>query len=390
MKKKIIRLSLSLVVVAVAYGAWLLWCASQKLVTLDVRDMDVREVVKKIERQTWETILADSNVTGKVTIKVKRAHIETVLDIITDQISARWSSFYPLYSSGQSFGAFKKSVRGELDPAANGWTNLQARGSFGGGPGGFGGRGGGGGPGGGGPGGGGGILGDSKDPNLRISLNISGKDVQFATLALNRFAQARVVPEDGTTGLVSLPLDQVKVSDAVARLAKQVHRKWARIYSLQGFPDFGRGGDLARGNGRGDRTDDGGGGRRSDWMNMTDEERDQRRQERENVEKELTQVLPAAEQAKIAEEKEKRDQARQEMANMTDEQRREHFQQLAASGQGGRFGGGGNRDARMLDRIKNTTPEQKVDRYRTAIERRARWDSRGGGQGGPGGPGRGR
>lgn len=383
MKKKILRISLVLVVLAVAYGAWLAWCASRGLVTLNVRDADVREVVRKIERQTWETILMDSNVQGKVTFNVKRAPLEKVLTIIDDQVSARWSSLYPLYSNAKSFVAFKKSVRGELDPARNGWTNLQTRSFFGGGPGGFGGRGGGGGFGG--PGGG-----DARDPNQRVSLNIEGKDVQFATLALNRFAQARIVPEDGTTGLVLLKLDQVKVPVAVAKLAKQAHLSWARIYSLQGTPDLGRGGDFARRDGgRGDRPPEDGARRGPpDWANMTDEQREQRRQEREALEKELAQTLPATEQAKLAEEQQKRDQLRQEMANMTDEQRRERFQQMAQAGGGPGGRGGGNRDQRMAERIKNTTPEQKVDRYRIFAERRARWEARG--QSGQGGPGRGR
>jgi hypothetical protein len=58
----------------------------------------------------------------------------------------------------------------------------------------------------------------------------------------------------------------------------------------------------------------------------------------------------------------------------------------SGGGPGGRFGG--NRDQRNLDRIKNTTPEQKVDRYRAMIERQKRWEARG--QTGQGGPGRGR
>ena len=103
------------------------------------------------------------------------------------------------------------------------------------------------------------------------------------------------------------------------------------------------------------------------------------------MDKELIQTLPADEQAKLAEEQAKRDQLRQEMANMTDDQRRERFQQMAQSGSG-RFGG--NRDTRMLERIKNTTPEQKVDRNRMMIERQARWQTRN--QSGQGGPGRGR
>ena len=101
MKKNIIVLSVTLALVAAAYFGWLAWNAGRNLVTLDVRDVDVREVVQKIERQTRETILTDSNLNGKVTFKVKRASLETVLGIIGDQVSSRWSAYYPLYTGGK-------------------------------------------------------------------------------------------------------------------------------------------------------------------------------------------------------------------------------------------------------------------------------------------------
>jgi hypothetical protein len=162
----------------------------------------------------------------------------------------------------------------------------------------------------------------------------------------------------------------------VAKLAKAAHRSWAKVYLIQGMPDFGRGrGDMTR---RDRQPGDNGPGRSGpDWFNMTDEEREQRRLEREAVEKELVQTLPADQQAKLAEQQQQRDKAREEMANMTDEQRRARFEEMRANGggPGGRFGGG-NREQQRLERIKNTTPEQKVERYRTMIEQRARWEQR--------------
>ena len=47
------------------YAGWLAYNAHRNLVTLDVRDMEVREVVKKIERQTWEDIFVDKNEIGR-------------------------------------------------------------------------------------------------------------------------------------------------------------------------------------------------------------------------------------------------------------------------------------------------------------------------------------
>ena len=55
--------------VAVAYGGWLAYLAYFDLVTLDVRNMEVREVVKKMERQTWESIFVDEKVEGEPAVE---------------------------------------------------------------------------------------------------------------------------------------------------------------------------------------------------------------------------------------------------------------------------------------------------------------------------------
>jgi hypothetical protein len=345
--------------------------------------MEVRQVVKKLERQTRTSIVVHSNVQGKVTFDVKRMPLEEVLEIIGDQTFSRWSSLYPLYSNGKSLSRLEMSLRGELDPAQNGWTNLFSR-SFGrdgfrGGPGGFGG-----GPGG--PGGfGGGPFGDSaRGSNQLVSLLIEGKDVQFASLALNRFAQARIVPEDAASGLVTLRLKQAKIPAAVSQLAKEARLSWTRLYTLTGFGGFDRGRPefASRGPGRGERGPEDGERRRSDWENMTSEERDERRKQREALEEELKQTLPPAEQAKLAEQQQQREQMRQEMSNLTPDQMRERFSQMRGPN------GNGGRDQRMLNSIKNSTPEQRVDRYRRMEERRQRWQQQGGGRDGGRGFGR--
>ena len=361
MNKKLLFSVLTVVILAAAWFGYLAYCAHLNLVTLDVRNMDVREVVKKIERQTWEKLLLDTNVQGSLTLDVHKMPLEEVLNIIDDQISARWTAIYPLYTTAQSLLALKKAVRGEVPTPVAGWTNWQGRFGFRGG--GFGGGGGPGGP------GGGSAFGDTvRNENRLVSLHIENKDVQFATLALGRYAQARVVPEDGTLATVNLKLNQVTVPDAVALLAKQARRSWTRLYVLQGFG--GRGNQFAGGD-RGDgppRADEGDRRGRGDWGNLTQEQRDERRKERETLDEELKQTLPLEARQKIDLAQQQQDQLRQELQNMTPEQRRDRFSQMA--------GGGGNRDQRNLSRIKNTTPEQRADRYRAYEERR----QRGGGQ----------
>ena len=124
----------------------------------------------------------------------------------------------------------QRALRGELEANFAGWTNLQRRGFGGGGPGGPGGFGGG--PG---FGRGGGMFGMPRtNQPWVISLDIRGKDVQFAATALSRFGGVRVVPDDALHKTINLKLDQVRIEDAIGRLAKTASAKWDKIYSLQG------------------------------------------------------------------------------------------------------------------------------------------------------------
>ena len=379
MKKIILRSTLAVVTVVAIWFAWFAYGASQNLVTLDVRGMDVREVVKKIEWQTWEMIYLHKEVEGKVTLNVKRVPLEEVLNILNDQISTRWSVIYPLYSGSLSLANLKKSVRGEIDPARNGWTNLQSRMGF---RGGFGSGGFGGGFGGGGGRGGGGFGEAPRPQTSLVSLEFQDKDVSFATLALDRFSQARVVPEDGVSAKINLKLDQAPVPKAVAAVAKQAKRNWTTLYvmtSERGRGGPGGPGDMARGPGgpgpdqagpgedRGDR-------RGRDREEVTPEQRDERRKEMETLNQELQAALPADERQKLEVAQQEREKQRQEFQNMTDEQRRARFQQM----------GGGNRDTRQLSRINNTTPQQRAERAQQMQARRERFQSQGG-QGGQGG-----
>jgi hypothetical protein len=353
------EIKLALVGVAGAvllYGGWAAYRAHRNLVTLDVRDMPIRQVVKKLQWQTWETIVVHSNLQGKVTMNVRKVPLEEALKIVDDQISSSHSVLYPLYSKGSALTSLKKALRGEVDPMSYGWTNLQARGFFG-----FGGRGGGG-PGGFGGGGGPmGMGGGAPAGDGLISLDIQNKDVAFATLALGRFGGTRVVPEDGANSLpITLKLDKATVDDAVGKLAKKAHRSYARLYALRGEMQFGRGG------GRGGP---GGGGppdfaqrdgatnmdrRMFRGPDMTDEQREQMREQRMMQETQLLAALPAEDRQKMELAQQQRQEMFQQVQNMAPEQRQQFMEQ--------RFGGQAGMQQRGISRIKNTTPEQRAER----------------------------
>lgn len=351
-----------LLLAALGYAARFAWRAHQNLVTFDVRETDVREVAKKMEWQTWEDIHVHKEVQGKITLKVVNMPLEEALRIVSGQAQSRPVLFYALYSDGASLKRLEQSLRGEVDPATHGWTNLASRAG-----GGFGGFGGPGGP-------GGGMFGfnipgapSQAGGNGLVSLNLAAKTVDFAALAFTRFAQTRVVPEDGVKETVTLTLDKVPVEQAVAKLAKAAKRKWVAVYALQGGFGFDRGGDRPRG----PRGEEGGTNRppRGGFggSDLTDAQRDELRAQRETQELALREALPADARAKYEQAQQERETAMRDMQNLTPEQMRDRFtgQNSAAM------------NKMMRDRLMNQTPEQRAQQGQR----------RGGGPGGGRGPG---
>jgi hypothetical protein len=360
MKSKLLAITGALFAAVLSCFIWVALRAHSNLVTLNVRDMDVRQVVSKIEWQTWERIFVDTNVQGKVTLNVQKVPLEEVLRIIGDQTFCRWSVIYPLYSTGNSLAWLKKSLHGEANPAEHGWTNLN-RGGFRGGPmfgagpmmmGGFGPM--------------GGMPPFSEAPRSQlISLEIQDKDLSFAAIAFERFAQTRVVPEDGTTARVRLNVKRATTSEAVSKLARSVRRSWTRLYLLRGdFGPRGPGGPLGPQFASRDPNNNPGGfgGLRPPGQDLTPEQRDELRKGREALEEELKLTLPADERLKLEQARAERDQQMKDMQNMTPEQRRDRFGQMGA----------GMMDRRNLDRLKNSTPEQRVEQNRFRSQMRQR------------------
>jgi hypothetical protein len=369
MKKQVILGLTAVAVVLLAWFGYRAYRASRDLVTLDVRNADLRQVIRQIEWQTWEIIMVHKDATGTVTFNVKDTPLTEVLNIINEQTGCPWTALYPLYTSGRSLVAFKKSVRGELVAAESGWTNLNSRGGFG--------RGG---------MGGGGMFGANlRAENDQVSFNFANQDLEIATLALARFAQARVVPEDGTSGKVNFRVEKVPVEKVVKQLAKQTHRKWDRFYAVQAGFMFGRRGD---GPPRGDRGPGGGPppgdgpqfGRRgfgdaafAEATNRLAFDTNQfgtngppfgRRGDNTAMRERMEQVM----QTLPLEERKQIEEARQQPPG------------------GGRQGG---MEGRMARGVLNTTPSQRVERDRRMAEMRQRFQQRQQGQQGqPQRPGR--
>jgi len=337
------------IVAALAFagtGGYWVYRAQNNLVTLDIREMEVRDVASKMEFQTREKIIIHKDVQGKITLNVNRVPLEEVLNIISEQMSARWSALYPLYRTGDSLDSFKKVARGDLPVEGSGWTNLQTRG--------FGGRGGG-------PGGFG-MLGDAvANQSKAINLELVNRDLPFATMALGRFGSSQVIPENGTEGTLNVHLQQVSYEKAVAAVAKQVHRKWDEYYLVQPGFGFGRD-DSARGD-RGDRRRDGGDNTNRFDPQFAEIRREEFQAEREKRFEATLATMTPEEQQKTKEER----QQFEEIRNLPPEERQQRFEQMASRPEVQQ-----RMEQRSYRGVMNTTPQQRAERTKERVERMQR------------------
>jgi hypothetical protein len=212
--------------VALFFGWRTVARARQNLVTLNVRNMDVRKVVGKVEWQTWERILVAQDVQGKVTLNVRRAPLELVLDLIAGQVAARPSHLYPVYQNKAALKDFQALLRGESTAFAQAkrWTNFSLSGGMG-------------------PGGGfrGGFASAEASTNQFINLSFRDRDTSLASVTLGAASHAQVVPEDGVDLSLNLEVKNATRDQAVAQFAHALHRTWDDFYALRGMrPDLGR------------------------------------------------------------------------------------------------------------------------------------------------------
>ena len=216
---------IAVIVAVLAYGGRLTWRAHRDLVSLDVHDAELSQVVRSLRWQTWEPIFVGPNVTGRVTLRVRNQPLEVVLDILNDQVNGRWTAVYPLYTSRKSLRVAEALARGDVAPPVAGWTQWNARPvgtpgaapdfrTAGGAPGGFGGP---------------------VRSGLVSAAFTNATPAQVAS-HLRRQTGARLVPEDGTTLPVTAQFEQVPVDTAVATVARKTFRKWTRFYVIEGRP----------------------------------------------------------------------------------------------------------------------------------------------------------
>jgi hypothetical protein len=128
MKRKQLILLVGGLVVA-AGTAWLGRASYQAwhgLITLNVRNAPLADVIKSLERQTWSKIRYDSRLNTQVTLDVKNMPLPQVLDRLAEQAGAAWSTDFVVYDSSSALGKLETVFKGEAQMAAVGWTNLSS------------------------------------------------------------------------------------------------------------------------------------------------------------------------------------------------------------------------------------------------------------------------
>lgn len=110
-----------------ASGLWFAraaWRAHLQIVTLDVYNVPLADVLRKVEGQTWRKIRAEKKLDARITLHVKDKPLSYVLDRLAEQAGAHWSTLYAVYDSSRALKALDSALRadGKLEPA--GWTKL--------------------------------------------------------------------------------------------------------------------------------------------------------------------------------------------------------------------------------------------------------------------------
>jgi hypothetical protein len=110
------------VLVAVAAFAYFK-LSNDGTVTLNVTGADIHDVVKAISRQSGKEIILSPNASGTVTINIRKKSVAEALEAVSVQAYGWWQEFYAVAANKDAIEAFKKSQRD--GGRAEGWTRSQ-------------------------------------------------------------------------------------------------------------------------------------------------------------------------------------------------------------------------------------------------------------------------
>lgn len=111
---------------ALAGGWWgrAAWRAHRKLVTLHVRNAALADVVRSMERQTWERIRFDKHLEARITLNLVDAPLSAALDAVALKAGARWQINDAVGASTLGWRQLEMALDTGSDVDDAGWTNL--------------------------------------------------------------------------------------------------------------------------------------------------------------------------------------------------------------------------------------------------------------------------
>ncbi|HEX5222638.1 MAG TPA: STN domain-containing protein, partial [Verrucomicrobiae bacterium] len=118
---------ISVTVLSVAGLAWAgraIYRAKKNIVTIDVYNAPLADVIRQLERQTRETILARSDIQTKVTLNVKNVPLDEALDKLGQQAGVNWSKWHAVHDSSRALDKLETALRNRGKLEEVGWTNL--------------------------------------------------------------------------------------------------------------------------------------------------------------------------------------------------------------------------------------------------------------------------
>jgi hypothetical protein len=127
MKTRKIGIALAALAVAGIWFGRLAWRAHHNLVTLHAHNMPLADVVRSLQRQTWEKIRYDKSINAKITLNVKDAPLSLVLDSVADRAGARWQKVFAVGGSVTAMTKLESVLDGAEKLDSAGWTNLAPR-----------------------------------------------------------------------------------------------------------------------------------------------------------------------------------------------------------------------------------------------------------------------
>jgi hypothetical protein len=105
------RVIAAFVVLAAVAALAFFWLRNDGTVTLNVKDADVRDVVKEIARQSGQQIILAPNASGTVTLNIRKRSAAAALSAVAAQTGGMWQEYFAVAESRDSLERLRKFHR---------------------------------------------------------------------------------------------------------------------------------------------------------------------------------------------------------------------------------------------------------------------------------------